>query len=73
MTNDLVFCGGVTDLVLVDFIASRSIAIHVEDHWGAGNSYRLEKTKMLILGAISNPQLTSGAQQYVRILSRYSC
>lgn len=39
MTDDLVFCAAVCDLVLIDFIASRSITIHVEDHWGACDSW----------------------------------
>lgn len=38
VTNDLVFCGVICDLILVDFIATGSISIHVEDHWGASNS-----------------------------------
>lgn len=36
--NDLVSCVVAADLVLVDFIATRSISIHIEDHRGASNS-----------------------------------
>ncbi len=38
VTNYLVFCSVVCDLILVDFVATRSVSIHVEDHWGASNS-----------------------------------
>lgn len=38
MSNDLVFPCVVCDLVLIDFIATRSVSVHVEDHWGASDS-----------------------------------
>ena len=38
MADDLVFCGVVRDLVLVDFVAARRVSVHVEDHRSASNS-----------------------------------
>lgn len=38
VADDLVLCGGVADLVLVDFVAAGRVAVHVEDHGGAGDS-----------------------------------
>lgn len=39
VTDDLVLCGIICDLILVDFIAAWSISIHVEDHRGASDTW----------------------------------
>lgn len=48
VADDLILCGVVFHLVLVNFIATRGISVHIEDHWSASNSCRIIKRDIFV-------------------------
>lgn len=48
VADDLVFCGVVFHLVLIDLIATRGISVNIEDHWSARNSCRKMKRDIFV-------------------------